>query len=899
MRNIKSITITTALITVVILTGISFSDASPLLITHGVKGKHKHTLVKHKTRVKHHQSSAQTLGNAEMEEERGERMSPDMSNQWFEHHKDLATGTIPTGLTHSWHEHDLMMASKSASPLSGPPIDTVISIGPFTQGGRTRAILVSVADPSDNTFFAGGVDGGLWKSTNAGAYWSPVNDQAENLAVTCITQSPFSSNNIYYGTGENGPTNIFTPTAILGDGVFKSTDGGNTFTHVTPATGFPSYMWAIAHSMRDANTVYAGTSHGLWSTTDAGSNWTNLTIGGSTTGTIGDVLTFPSGYGVGSVIVSENGVGLFYYNGSSYTQITSSAFPTSGYAEVKLANCAGSPNVVYAAFASTAWYVNLVKFCKSTDGGATWIAATIPNTWGNYSSGGTTFTIMLGVNPNNSNMVTCGGIVAPYSTDGGTTWPTNVYLDGVHTDMHGYAIFHNSSKFLLGTDGGVTMFDWASITTSGTQLNNNYATTQFFGGGFTSSANYRTCVAGCQDNGTYRFTPGQTVVVPTQSGDGCWSYISQQNSNLAYVANQNTSGWNDGNHVLSVTTNLLSGNPTSTPLSVESGEPINFYNFYQSNYADGNQLYFRTNKGLWRTTDEGSTWTRLNQTGDDIVGIQFIGCTNATNPSVYFTSYVSPNAHFYRIANAQTFTPGIPTDLSASIPLAVQGASFGEISQTPSGGIGTSLFMCTTNYSSIPHIYKVTNANGSTPTWTNITGDLPSTLAVNEVQADPLTPTIIFAATDFGLYYTTNGGTNWIKDTRIPNTYIDEMQLRVSDRKLFLFTQGRGVWYCSLAAIGGIVQQASVEPTPATPQLQFSLYPNPATQMLTVNPQQQLSSLARIAIYSSDGRMISESAWNATGNQGQEVNISSLPSGAYFLQITDGNLVAGNKFVKM
>jgi hypothetical protein len=128
----------------------------------------------------------------------------------------------------------------------------------------------------------------------------------------------------------------------------------------------------------------------------------------------------------------------------------------------------------------------------------------------------------------------------------------------------------------------------------------------------------------------------------------------------------------------------------------------------------------------------------------------------------------------------------------------------------------------------------------------------------------------------------------------MPNMPILQMQLRASDRKLFLYTAGHGVWYCSLGGSGGIVQRASVTPTLTAPQLQFSLYPNPATEKLTIDPQQTLSSSARIAIYSSDGRMISESAWNPTG----EVNIHSLPSGVYFLQIQDGNTVAKKKFVK-
>jgi hypothetical protein len=886
MKYTRPVIFTAALSALVILAGISFPISSQASAKYGVKAKHKHAV--HKHGVKHTQNSVQTSGNAEMmQEELESRNAPDMSGQWFERHKDLATGTIPMGLTHSWHEHDLMMESGgSASPLSSP-LDTVMNLGPFTQGGRTRAILVSAADLTDNTWFAGGVGGGLWKSTNAGTNWNAINDQAENLAVNCITQSPLNANNIYYGTGE--PDSFVaghSPQAIPGDGVFKSADGGNTFTNLS-SSHFDNYIWSIAHSARDGNTVYVGTeSHGLQVTTDGGTTWSNPSVGGNTTGIIGDILTFPTGSGVGSVIVTKNGVGLFYYNGSSYTQITSSAFPTGSLGEIKLANCRTAPNVVYASFSigGTNYNVDLVGFCKSTDGGATWTGQptlTIPTQAGyTYLS----YNMLLGVDQNNSNEIVCGGTTITSSTDGGVSWST---AGGLHNDWHGYAPFNSTNSFIASSDGGVYGYGWFSNGLGGGGGHHtNYVTTQFWGGNYASAE--RRCIGITQDNGFWRFS--KDLVTDPIYTEGTTGFISQQDSNSAWWVY--SSGYTS--QIFNTSSNFFArtGWTSTNPSGPWAWGDLNYYNFCQGNYADGNQAYLPTKKDIWRTTNQGTSWAKLNTA--TIAGIEFIGCTITSSPTLYFTTYVSGvNDHFYRIAGAKTFS-GTPTDLSASIPSAVLTASFGEIAVYPVLSISTTLYMCTTNYSSIPHIYKVTNANTATPTWTNITGDLPSTLAVNEVQADPSNSSTILAATDYGLYYTTNGGTNWVKDTRMPNVMINEMQLRGSDRKLFLFTQGRGVWYCSLAPIGGIVQQASVAPTATAPRLQFSLYPNPATEKLTVNPQQTLSSSARIAIYSSDGRMISESAWNPSG----EVNIHSLPSGAYFLQITDGNLFAKNKFIK-
>jgi hypothetical protein len=891
MRHTKSIAITIAIAALVVLTSISFSDASQSLIKHRVEGKYKHALIKHKVKGRHLNALSQAFANSEMKKEM--RGSPADNMSWFASHEDPATHSIPDGLGESWYEHDHMQGALTTSSL----LDTVACLGPFNQGGRTRGLLVSAQ--GDNIFFAGSSGGGLWTSTNSGSNWTPVNDSAANLDVTGITQSPFDWHNIYYATGEVAyTTGDGVGPQRPGDGIFKSTDGGIHFNHVGGTGFFPTRTWAIAHSQIDANTVYVGTSqYGLWRTTDGGSTWNRDTITGAINGDVGDIITFASGYGAGAVLLSKNADGIYYSptgNPNTFTKISSAAFPTGFNQLVKLANCKNSPNVVYAAFAKAG---GLYGICKSTDGGSTWAALTIPTITDTYSS----YTLMLAVDPNNSNKVICAGVQGQYSTDGGISW--GWYSDPLW-DHHAYATSSGSSNIvLMGGDDGVVLGSWG-VNSGGVDSieyylaikNNNYVTTQFYGGNFASSG--RRCLGGTQDNGTFLIKPSGPTGI--HGDDGGWAHISQQDSTLGYFSRQSELG-----PPLYKTNHLFNdASQWDTNVVVGSGDGLSNYTFYQSNYADGYQVYFRTNKGVWRTIDAADHWTRLNPTGDDIQGIQYIGCTNAANPSIYFTTHgVAPADSFYRITNAKTYTPGIPTNLSASIPstpTGVRTASFGEISQTPSGGLSTSLFMCITNYSSsIPHVYKVTNANTSTPTWTNISGDLPSTLAVNEVQADPLNSSDIFAATDFGLYYTTNGGTNWNKDYGIPNVSIHEMQLRSTDRKLFLFTYGRGVWDCSMAAIGGIVQQASVDPTPSINAFQFSVYPTPAASKLNITLKNELSSSARMVIYDMTGHMVSGNLWNAAGGESQEADISKLASGVYFLQIQDGDKMSTQKFEKM
>jgi hypothetical protein len=804
---------------------------------------------------------------------------------WFLQHEDPATGKLPSGMIASWYNSDralLNSSHESALTAGTSPIDTVKSIGPFhgdnpalgnNGGGRTRALLVSSA--SDNIMFAGCVDGGLWKSTNAGQYWLPVNDTAATLGVSCITQSPFNSNVIYYGTGEAITLHLID----LSDGVFKSTDGGTTFQSLSNTTNLgPS--WAIEHDKNDSLTVYYGTlDSGLRRTTNGGSTWS---LAPGTAGNICDIITFlPFSPGSDNVLIAKSDSGLYAAtNGKtgSFTKITSAAFPAVGtFSRIKLGNCKSSPKVVYAAFsAKNGLFDAIVAFCKSTDGGATWSACANPHSAGKWD-------MMVGVNPLNSNALVVAGTTITYSSDGGTTW--GGYTTGLYSDYHAYAFCNSSHVFFVGTDQGIVHRNWDSIITdfwhpTAWPADSNYATTQFFGGDFGPTG--ITCMGGSFDDGNWWFLSGNTTTDGLGFGD--YAHISQQNPNLAYKTN------NSFPHL--ERTSTFEGILSWTGIPPHGGsDTTNYPNLFQMNYADGFQLYQRLSGGVWRSIDSGDNpWTRLNSA--DISGVYQIGCEPAANPSIYFDGHDASFGHFYRIDTAKTFTPGAPVDLSSSLPITANWFYLSNISVYPSNH--SELFVGS-NYN-LHHAYKVINATSAHPTWINISGTLPSTLGVNQIQADPLDSTSLLAATDYGLYYSGDKGVNWYKDPRIPNVIIKQMQLRASDRKLFLFTYGRGAWYISLKPHQGLKPVTTATPsTEISGNLEFSLYPNPAMEKLTVSPQQELSSSARITIYSSDGRMISESAWNPTG----EVNIGSLPSGAYFLQIQDGDRIAKSKFVKM
>ncbi|MDZ7878754.1 MAG: T9SS type A sorting domain-containing protein [Saprospiraceae bacterium] len=773
---------------------------------------------------------------------------PSYYPQWFEKHKN-EQGIIPEGLNEQWYAHDLV---KPLPPEGESPILSIENLAMTTtaQGGRTRAVLVDVANP--NRIFAGCVSGGLWRSNDAGASWQILNDAASTLSVTCIVQNPLKTNEIYYGTGEiRGASQ-----GVAGAGIFKSTDGGLTFTQlaVTATNSDMRYCNYMNHSRTDANTVYVGTASGLYISTNGGATWTKILTGASN-----GVIPHPDGRVLATVQGATASSGIFLATtGSNFVKQTNSTFPTTNLARILIANCKAFPNVVYALFCGADYNLegNLGVF-KSSDFGANWrrmdtdstVNRTVGTTYQAYCQ-------FLGVHPTDSNRIVLGALRAKKSYDGGVTYQTVNYG---HSDNHTFVPIDNTDNFLLGSDGGVHRLSWSGVTAT-QALNTGYTTFQFYAGNYAPRG--KIAVGGTQDNGTWRYLT--TIAKNSQGGDGGYAHVSQQDSSLAYFSFQKG--------VVNRTNTFVNGaNLTRLTLTTPIAEGIDFINEFQMNYADGAQLYYRTAKGLWRTVDKGANWARLNTV--DIQRIQAVGVTKEPNPRVY----VGGNTCFFRFDSAATSTSAANViDLRATVPDSVAAFAWGTIAVHPL--VNTTLYVGMTTTSPRPRAWRVLNAHTATPKWENITGDLAASLPIYQIQPHPDKPdSLLFAATAFGLYVSSNNGKNWVKDTRIPNVPIFEMRLRPSDRTLFLFTHGRGVWYIQLRDYinGGIVTATR----DVSEKMSVQIYPNPASDVLNIDSKDPLSI---IQVFDLNGREIMTEL-----NPNNLIKIKDLNSGIYFIKMFD------------
>lgn len=433
------------------------------------------------------------------------------------------------------------------------------SIGPNNIGGRTRGILIDNQDP--NTMYAGSVSGGLFKSTNGGRSWNPVFSNAPSLSVTDIAQA--SNGDLYFSTGESLYIGLgfFSGTpAFIGSGIYKSTDGGNTFS-VLPNTRPSGGDWlAIGKLAIDPNNdqiIYAATNNGLRKSTDGGQSWTNP-ISGLNSGAT-DLFMTPSG----TLYVSLSNQILKSSDGTNFTEVTCRGFGcprvprTSG--RMRVAVAPQDEDYVYVVTTKTSGQPGGVrgglqfdKLYRSTDGGNTFtelqessIQLNPHGTQGRWNNA-------LIVDPANKDRVFIGGVTFwEWSESGGMQQLalTNEFTRPlyVHADNH-ELVFHpnDSNKFFIGNDGGVFKSNNSGSTFS--EENAGYSTTQFYA--FDIGGNGEV-LGGTQDNGCILIDQNRglpkngvrtpPVATPTGaffSGDGGYTAVSQLDPDVSFVEYQ-------------------------------------------------------------------------------------------------------------------------------------------------------------------------------------------------------------------------------------------------------------------------------------------------------------------------------------------------------------------------
>lgn len=745
------------------------------------------------------------------EEEHEEYDGPEKAAQWqFNRTKDPATGRVPSDLM--WQavmetqqqKNALLSSSNLVSTLTwterGSYTDVVGPSNGNTRAnsgvtsGRIDAILVDAADPSGKTVWVGADMGGLWKTndiTANPASWTLINDFMGNLVISAITQDPTNSNIMYFSTGEayyGGE---------LGVGVFKSTDHGITWNLLPSTTTYTRTSKILCDYQGN---VYLGSNGissgaGLLRSTNGGTTWTDITPSGLNN-RICD-LEISSTTGPGRLHVVS---GISSTMGYRYTDIPSTVTaatwttPASTFVSgTQRAEIAVNGNTLYALPSVSN---NVSTIYKSTDGGDNW-APTTGQPTANWTSSQGWYCLSAAINPANPNECIVGGLDNWKTSNGGASWTKISFWVGtsgqyVHADQHTSVWYDNGNKFLFGCDGGIHLSTDGGITMQdrnvGLRLKEFYSCAIH-----PTSTNY--FLAGAQDNGTHQLNgPGLTSSVEVTGGDGAYVDIDQDQPQYqygAYIYNQYRRSTNGGN------------NWSSFNFSSSQGEFINAFDYDDA----GNRLYCCWAGGQYFRWDDPQTATSAATAITATVSIAGFGGGSAVGITVSpFTAnrvyFGTSNGRVVRVDDAQTATPAELNITGAGMP---SGAYVNSVSI---GSSEQNLVACFSNYG-ITNVWV--SSDGGT-TWTGCDGNLPN-IPVYWAVFHPDNNGKMIIATETGVWETEalNGAsTLWAPSPNFPTVRTSMLRYRSSDRTLLASTYGRGLWTTTIptgCTSAGIITQ--------------------------------------------------------------------------------------------
>jgi photosystem II stability/assembly factor-like uncharacterized protein len=826
--------------------------------------------------------------------------------KWYQRQRAYPGLTIPDG----WREKAIRHMSKNNLPkTSASSYMSWTSTGPNNVGGRTRAIAI---DPSNhNTIYAAGVSGGVWKSTDAGATWTPKSDYTQNLIVSCLAIDPNNTNTIYAGTGEG----FFNIDALRGSGILKSTDGGGTWTLLQTFNSLVLnvkyyYIYKVIVRPDNSNVLYAALLGGIWKSTNAGTSWNRITTVGSTSYFCTDLVIDPNNsntlyaaFGFDLDSPAHDGVYKTTDGGSTWSKLTS-GFPTAGYGRISLAIGKNNSQVIYACLSDSAKY-NTYAIEKTTNGGANWFAVVTP--YDNTAAVNDThmgnqgwYNNVITVDPLGTDTVYTGGINLFKTVNGGTSW-TRI-SDGystpyVHVDQHAIVFDQtNTSIVYFGNDGGI--FKTTNGGSSFSAQNSGYITTQFYSCAFHPLYDIR--IGGTQDNGTLK-TNSTSVGTQIFGGDGGYTAIDFTTPTTYYTEyvylsiRKSTSSGTAGTW-----SRVLNGIPTGSTASDGTTDRCAFIAPYVMDPSNSQVLIAGTFK-IYRTTNGALSWSTLtaditgdgdgsNQVGSQASVITAIAIAPSSSSIVYVgtsggtaASRVLATSNLFGSYSNVTKSP-LPNRMVSSIAI--------------DPGDGTHVFVgyqgYNTSTASTPgHVFASTNSGS---TWTNVSGDLPD-IPVNKLLIDPDKVAHILAATDLGVFETSNGGTNWVTTSgsgSMPNVPVFDLSMRQFDHTVLAATHGRGT-YQSQQPLG------VVETSPKMPE-QYSLsqnYPNPFNPTTTIPFTILKYGHVRLIVYDTIGREIATLIDRelAPGYFTASFDGTNFASGIYYYRLTDDNSV--NELKKM
>lgn len=692
------------------------------------------------------------------------------------------------------------------------------SIGPATVGGRLTDIAGIPGDPS--IFYIASASGGLFKTTNTGTTFEPIFTDQPVLSIGAIAVDPDDPAVIYVGTGEGNPRN----TASFGNGVYKSVDGGETWTflgledteriariRLHPENPDIVYVAALGHEWG------ANEQRGLFRSTNGGRTWEKILYVDEKTGA-SDVVLDPQNpeiiyAGMYDFLrrpwhLRSGGPGSDLYRssdgGDTWENLTAQAadngLPAGLLGRIGVAVSRSDPNVVYAMIESEAEG----ELWRSDDRGRSWRMVN-----DNPDINDRPFYFSdLRVDPADPDRVYAISGPLMVSNDGGETFEE--IADGVHGDFHAMWIDPlNPERLLVGSDGGAFL-SWDRAATFEFLDNEVYA--QAYHVSVDMREPYYVC-GGLQDNGVWCGPNEQWNTsgilnrdwYRLRGGDGYYAEIDPRdwrriasNSHYGRIGRMNaqTGG-----------SQAIQPYPVSLGGSAAGAHPYRF-NWNSPIHRSPNNpdvVYFGSNV-LFKTTDGGRTWEEISPdlTTDDPEKQRSSGgpITTDNTSAEYHTTIIAINESPIDAGviwvgtddgNVQVTRNGGETwtNVIENIP-GVPPYSWVPAVDASDHVAGTAyvVFDRHRNNDFGPYAYKTTDYGES---WTNITSNLPQLGYLHIVKDDPVKANLLYAGTELGIFVSFDQGGHWVSlRQELPPVAVRDLVVHPRDNDLIIATHGRG-----------------------------------------------------------------------------------------------------------
>lgn len=814
-------------------------------------------------------------------------------------------------------------------------------IGPATVGGRITSLAIDEKRPA--VMVVAAASGGVWKTVNKGTTWTPIFDDQGSASIGAVAIAPTNSDIVWVGTGESNARN----SVAWGDGVYKSLDGGKTWTH----TGLSDthHIGKIVIHPKNPDIVYvaalghlwgANEERGIFKTMNGGKTWERALFLSEDCGAIDlamdpkrpDTL-YAAAYQVRRDAFSGGNpavqfgpqAGLYKTTdgGKNWTKL-SKGLPTAQIGRSGISVYRKNPNIVYAVIQTEKTNIRQTVgqnprensdpetggIFRSDDGGKSWkkLNDLCPRPF---------YYGKIRIDPNDDKRIYVLGVPLYVSEDGGKTFRSNG-ASGVHPDHHDLWIDPNDSDHLvLGCDGGLNIsYDRARTW----EFVNNLPIAQFYAVGYDLRNPYW-IYGGMQDNGSWgtvtntKDAAGITTHdwIRVGGGDGFYCEVDPTDPYTVYAESQ----YGGLTRVHIKTGESRSIRPRApqgsqyrfnwcTPLIISPHHPQTLY------YAG---------EHLFKSTDRGDRWETISP---DLTrgtpGTISVIAESPLKPGLLWVGTDDGRIHLSRDGGQHW------TDLSEKVPGVPQERCISRL-EPSSANEGTAYLAIDRhrNDDQKPYLFKTTDYG---ETWLSITANLPENGSVYVVREHPKNPSLLFVGTEFGLFISGDGGVHWERVRNgFPTVAVHDLRIHPRENELIIATHGRGIYIMDIWPLNhfaGVSQASKIHMFDIKPAMVYRVRDfrssGGAKAFRASNPPvgaalwyyvgEKLSEAPKIAISDAQGSLIWEGNgesepglhrlfWDLRprpreGGQGAQGGFGARPMvapGEYKVQITAGDVV--------